>query len=235
MTVVAWPTEIPVFESVDWRLSGFTQSPGRAMDGREQFVWRENRVWRATITLPALRGSKVSTLRAAVDQMRGRFVRISIPVCNRYTTRYRGDPVAFYASVGITAQQISAGYLRYSDGTTFSDGAGFALPDYQEPVAMYAASAGASRIKLHGYLGRHLSVGAYFTINNFLYRVQSNDDGDIRFNPPLREAVLAGASVDVSNPTTHVRLESDDEFRVAENHNRITSQVTFDVVEAFDR
>lgn len=235
MTVVTWPAEIPVFESVDWRLSGTTQSPGRAMDGREQFVWRENRVWRATITLPALRGSKVAILQAAVDQMRGRFVRVAIPVCNRYTTRYRGDPATFYASLGITAQQISDGFTRYSDGTIFSDGTGFALPDYQAPVALYDAVAGASRIKLHGYLGRHLAVGAYFTINNFLYRVQSNSDGDIRFNPPLREAVLAGASVEVSNPVAHVRLDTDDEFRVAENHNRITSQITFDVVEAFDR
>lgn len=235
MTIIDWPVGLPLFDATDFSLTGSTPSSGQALDGREQLVWRENRVWQARLTLAALRGTQVLILRAFADQIRGRYGKFRVPICNRHTTRYFGDPNAFWAGIGITPTEISEGFTRYSDGTTFSDGTGFALPDYGDPVFRSAAPVGATRVFLDGYLGRHVSVGAHFTVNGFLYRVASNSDGDLRINPPLREAVTVGTTALINNPSVVVRLQSADGLRVTENHNRITPPISFDVIEAFDR
>jgi len=125
--------------------------------------------------------------------------------------------------------------LQYSDGTNFSDGTGFALPGYDEPTVSANGSAGASAIQLDGYIGRNLSVGSFFSINDFLYRVEANVDGAVTFNPPLREAVTVGQAVDVSVPKIRVRLRDNDGWRVFQNYGFYSSAMTFSVVEAFER
>ncbi|WP_347311361.1 hypothetical protein [Defluviimonas sp. SAOS-178_SWC] len=235
MNILDWPSELPLFDVVDLWLSGSTSSSGVGLDGREQILWRENRVWRGALSLPALRGSQPMRLRALAAQLRGRFGRFRIPICNRFTPRLQTTEADFLAKIGISATDIANGYSPWSDGTLFTDGTGWALPTSAEPVIAFAAPSGARIIHMENYIGRHIEVGAYFSINDFLYRVVENVDGAVSFDPPLREAVIAGSTVNVSAPMFVCRLVSDDGMRVPEHHVRITPSVGIEVVEAFDR
>ena len=208
---------------------------GRALDGRQQYVNVENRTWEVQYGVIGAWDHLMGQWIAFLDQLGGPRGSFLVPVSNAITTTYGGDPAAFWTSAGISAAEISDGFIRWSDGTTFSDGTGWALPDYGDPVVSFPAPAGSSVIRLHGYLGRNLAVGAYFAINNFLYRVQSNADGDIRFNPPLREAVLVGDVAVVNAPKARVRFGSDEDYRGAIEIRRYYGPYRMSLVEAFDR
>jgi hypothetical protein len=90
-------------------------------------------------------------------------------------------------------------------------------------------------MRVDGYLGRQLAIGAVFSLGEFLYRVAANDDGRIRFNPPLRQAASAGDQVEVSSPTILCRLADAQQMRLDVEFCLYGSPLTFDVVEAFDR
>lgn len=232
---LAWPSDLPLFDEVEWTLIGSTPGPGLALSGREQFLWRENRSWRGRLTLAPLRRDRIMALRALGDELRGRYGRVAVPVCNRYTRRYSGDLAAFLASAGVSAPQQAAGGLTFSDGASFDDGALFALPSHEPPVARQDTPAGAVLIDLDGFLGTYLAVGAYFSHDGYLYRVSANAGGSVRFAPPLRAAIAAGARVEVSAPVIVVRLAGDDGLRVPDPHGRLTGKITVEVMEAFDR
>lgn len=235
MGMATLPAGITVREAAHWRLRTSTFSPGRALNGRQQFIAVENRTWEVEYGIVGAWDAQMGAWLAFLDAVGGPKTSFLVPVRNDLTVRYGGDPAAFYTALGFTATEIANGYQTWSDGTTFSDGTGWALPSTADPVLTYAAPAGASRIWLDNYLGRVLAVGAYFAIDNFLYRVQSNDNGDIRFNPPLRTAVAAGAPVEVNAPRARVRFPDDAAFADAIEIKRFYGSYKISVVEAFDR
>jgi len=235
MATLEFPSTLIARETGHWRLRTSTFTPGRALDGRQQFIGVENRTWEVAYHVSNAWDGLTGTYLAFIDQVRGATTSFLVPVANAWTTTYGGDPAAFWTSVGISATEISDGFIRWSDGTTFSDGTGWALPDHGDPVVLFPAPAGSSRIRLHGYLGRNLAVGAYFAVNNFLYRVQSNTDGDIRFNPPLREAVVVGDVAVVNAPKARVRFGSDEDYMAALDIGQYYAPFKLAFVEAFDR
>lgn len=210
-------------------------SPGPGLDGREQVFFTENRRWIGRMEFVRLRPAALSQAVVIGDRLRGRANVLRITLCNHRTARYLGDEAGFYESVGVSAADVATGHVPFSDGATFADGAGFALPDHNEPVAVAAAAAGVSAIRLNGFLGRNIAVGAFFSINDFLYRVEANDDGAVTFNPPLRQAVLAGAPVNVSTPRVRVRLQDKADWRPFCEYFRNGQPMTVNVIEAFDR
>lgn len=210
-------------------------STGRGLDGREQVLFTENRTWTGRLDFVRMRPAALSEAVLVGDRLRGRANVLRVTLRNHRTLRYLGDEVAFYEAVGLSADDIARGHILFSDDASFDDGAGFALPDHDEPTVVADAVAGASTIQMDGYLGRNIAVTAFFSIDDFLYRVASNDDGALAFNPPLRQAVQAGAKVDVSYPKIRVRLQDKRDWRPFCEYFRNGQPMTVNVVEAFDR
>jgi hypothetical protein len=210
-------------------------SPGPGLDGREQVLFTENRRWIGRLDFVRMRPAALSQAVVIGDRLRGRANILRITLCNHRTARYLGDETAFYESVGVPADDIARGHILFSDGASFDDGAGFALPDHDEPTVVADVAAGVSAIQMDGYLGRNIAVGAFFSINDFLYRVEANTDGAVTFNPPLRQAVTAGAQVDVTYPKVQVRLQDKADWRPFCEYFRNGQPMTVNVIEAFDR
>lgn len=210
-------------------------SPGPGLDGQEQVLFTENRRWIGRLDFLRVPRESMGRVLVIGDRLRGRANILRVTLCNYRTARYLGDEVAFYESVGVSADDSARGHLLFSDGASFDDGAGFALPDHDEPTVLVDAAAGVSAIQMVGYLGRNIAVGAFFSINDFLYRVEANRDGVITFNPPLRQAVTAGARVDVTYPKIQVRLQDKADWRPFCEYFRNGQPMTVNVIEAFDR
>lgn len=232
--IIDLPPEVPIRHAPFW-LEGDTVSYGAGLDGREQVCFTENRRWISEIELPPLKASAARIANVIGDQLRGRSNLLRIPLVNFGTAVFEGDAVEFYGSVGVPADAIAQGHILFSDGASFDDGAGFALPDHDEPTVLADVAAGASTIQMDGYLGRNIAVGAFFSINDFLYRVEASTDGAVTFSPPLRQGLAAGAQVEVSNPTILVRLKDDMGWRVFQQYGRFSQNMRVMVTEAFDR
>jgi hypothetical protein len=205
------------------------------LDSKEQVLFTENRSWVGRLDFVRMRPAALREAVVIGDRLRGRVHKLRISLCNYRTARYLGDEAAFYEAAGVPADDIARGHILFSDGASFGDGAGFALPDHDEPTVVADVAAGASTIQMDGYLGRNIAVGAFFSINDFLYRVEANSDGAVTFNPPLRQAVTAGAQVDVTYPKVQVRLQDKADWRPFCEYFRNGQPMTVNVIEAFDR
>jgi hypothetical protein len=217
------------------RLLGDASDYNPGIDGREQVLYTENRTWRGSIVFPPMFGKDLALLRSVPTQMRGRAGVFRIPLLNLASPFFAGDDVAFWNSVGVPQEAIDRGSITYSDGSTFSDGSGFALPDGADDVLLNDLSAGSVNFKLNSYVGRNLAVGDRFSILARLYEVEANDDGEIRFSPPVRADAPAGTVVRVSEPHVDLRLISNDDWNVFVNLGVYSEPMTVNVVEAFDR
>ena len=210
-------------------------SYGAGVDGREQVVFTENRRWVGRLDFVRMRPAALRYAVVIGDRLRGRANILRVTLRNHRALRYLGDEAKFYSQAGISDADVAAGHIRFDDGTSFDDGTGFALPDYEEPTVVADVDAGVSEICMRGYLGRNIAVGSFFSVNDFLYRVEANAHGKISFNPPLRQAVKAGAQVNVSYPTVQVRLQSQSDWRPFCEYFRNGQPMTVNVTEAFDR
>lgn len=207
----------------------------RGLNGRSQVVFAESRYWAGQLDLLPISLPEQMRLEALADDMRGRAGVIRVRFCNSGTPRFLGDLSRFYESVGTSTVEIAEGYARYDDCTAFDDGTGFALPEVDDPIAVSSGETGASRIRVDGYIGRNLAVGAVFSHNDFLYRVADNLDGSLRFNPPLRQTISLGEVISVNTPSILVRLSEDDGARPFREIGRRGRPTTIRVEEVFDR
>lgn len=221
-------------ENQNFWLQGVS-SAASGLDGRQQVVFTENRVWTGSIDFVPMLGQDLMEVRSIGTRLRGRANRLRVPFDNRGTIRAMGTDQDFWRELGFGEADIDRGSTPFSDSTLFSDGTGFALPDPSDPVLGADAVAGVSVIKTAGFMGRHISVGARFSIEDFLYEVASNDEGVIAFEPPLRISSVAGTQVRVSRPMVQVRLAADDGWRQFVQHARLSQPMTVEFVEAFDR
>lgn len=210
-------------------------SEGPGLDGKEQVVFSENRRWISKLEFVRMRPEAMRQAILIGDRLRGRANILRLTLCNHRTVRYLGDEAKFIEDAGVPDLDIIRGHLLFEDSTNFDDGSGFALADHEEPTVVFNVSAGVSLINLDGFLGRHLEQAAFFSIDDFLYRVESNIDGAIKFNPPLRRAVTAGSQVEVSNPKVQVRLRNKSDWRPFCEYFRTGQPMSVNVVEAFDR
>lgn len=216
-------------------LEGYTGTQTPGLDGREQIVFSENRVWTGSVVFPPMVRKNLAAQRATGTRLRGRVGMMRLPVLNLFSPIYLGDDAAFLRSQGFVAGQISDAGLRFSDGATFGDQSMFASPDGRDPVLDVNLAVGATQVHLNSYTGRNLCPGDRFSIDGFLYEVDANHDGQIVFAPPLRKAAAAGLTVKVSLPEIVVRLSADDGWRPFVARGFSSREMTVDVVEAFDR
>lgn len=207
-------------------------SPGPGLDGREQVLFTENRRWIGRLDFVRMRPAALRSAVVIGDQLHGRANILRIPVCNFWAPRTIGDAGA---SGSVSESDASQGLLPYEDGSLFDDGTGFALPAIENPTVSAAAVVGASAIKMSGYLGRHLPPGAFFSVADFLYRIEANADGYINFNPPLRQDVTETSLVEAIQPKIQVRLQAKSGWRPFCEYFRNGQPMTVNVIEAFDR
>lgn len=205
------------------------------IDGREQVLYTENRVWRGSIVFPPMFGSELALMRSIPTRLRNRAGVLRIPLLNLDSPRFTGDQVEFWQSIGVPQVDIDRGFIRFANGATFANGAGFALPDSANEVLSEPLSVGAVTVKLNSYIGRHLALGDRFSILANLYEVEENNDGNIRFSPPARAHVPTGTLVRVSEPHIDVRLAGNDDWDLVVNMGLYSEPLTVNVVEAFDR
>lgn len=217
------------------RLMGPTTDYNPGIDGREQVLYTENRVWRGPIVFPPMFGSELALMRSVPTRLRGRAGVLRLPLLNLASPRFSGDQVEFWQSVGVPQEDIDHGSIPFDDGATFEGGSGFALPGTSDELLSEAIGIGDITIKLNGYVGRHLAVGDRFSVLAHLYEVEENNDGNIRFSPPARENAPTGTLVRVSEPHIDVRLAGNDDWDLVVNLGLYSEPLTVNVVEAFAR
>lgn len=232
--IVDLPAALPLQDHV-FSLSALTSSAGRGLDGRRQVLSSENRVWQARLVFPMYDLASAQRADVVGDQLAGRKNVLRVPVLNAGTLTYGGNLPAFQAAAGASATDIAAGGLSFSDQTGFSDGSAFALPAPDPVTVRTGAPAGQSFVSVLGFIGRHARVGAFFSVSDFLYRIESNADGEIVFNPPLRTALAVGDEIEVSAPRVRMRLTSDDGWQPATEFQAWSQSFSVELEEVFDR
>ncbi|QRF66385.1 hypothetical protein [Ponticoccus alexandrii] len=216
MIILDFPASVPIRHAPLW-LSVATAGM-RGLDGERQVLFTENRYWIGDVTLPPLTRVQAMACLALSDELRGRarVLRLHLP-----------NPGA--------NPDVGMGPVTFSDGARFDDGALFAGLSDADPVVVEDAAAGASFVRLDNWRGRSLMVGAWFSAGGFLYRVSRNDDGWLRFNPPLRAPLASGETVRVRAPYVLVRLTDDTQFRNRLQYGLYTEEITFQVEEVLKR
>ncbi|MEO3479375.1 hypothetical protein AAFO90_17035 [Phaeobacter sp. CAU 1743] len=218
------------------RLVGQIADYNPGIDGREQVLYAENRVWQGTIEFPPMFGRDLALLRSVPTRLHNRAGILRIPLLNVASLqRVFGGAHKFQQSVGVPQTAIDQGYTTFGDTTTFSDNTGYALPEMAHEYLSEDLVTGAMSVTLDSYIGRHLAIGDRFSIMNRLYEVGKNDDGRIRFSPPLRTAAPTGTLVRVSEPYIDLRLAGNADWDVFVNLGTYSNPLTVNVVEAFYR
>lgn len=185
-----------------WLAGGFVRTQ-EGINGRSGGIRNENRTWRILIDFAAIWTPElVARFIILGDRNFGGASYLRLHLCNgRFSPKV--DEAALYADLGVPSEYVKQGWIPYNDQVGFSDGSGFALP----PLATVGADAlaGARTIAITGDVGATLMPAAFFSIDGFLYRVESNSSGTVTFNPPLRQDVMAGEAVDWKCPGVIVR------------------------------
>lgn len=234
MSVIEFPVGTK-FNRRNFDLVVTTHTSGIGLDGKSQDVFTENRYWGGTIGIGSARGALLGQIQAAFDDLKGASGSLRIKLPNPLAIHSAMGNDQFLREIGLSEADIARGYFLWSDGSTWSDGSGWSLPGLTNPSAIESAEIGASRIRVSGAVVALIKVGAVFSGNDFLYRVAAVDGDEIRFNPPLREAVDAGAEVEVLDPKIRVKLTEDSAAQLRIDPGYLLKAKEFSVREDFDR
>lgn len=224
MAVIEWPSEHFRMTLTSYHIDWTSRSAGVGLSGHEQIINSGTGRWRLTFAL-AIEPDvmRLRRFEALVSEMRGRFNSALIPLFDAY---------AYDNSVSPTQ-------IPHSDGTWHTDGTGAMAGDGVQPmVTVGAAAAGASELTV-GLTNPTLPsfrVGDLFTVNGFLYRVvRRNAGGWVRFEPPLREAIPNGTTLETSPIRVRTKFATDGEGERARGLLSYGEAVTITFVEDFDR
>jgi hypothetical protein len=189
------------------------------LDGRQQRVYRETRTWRNSYqVLGAWFDRNQELYEVFLDQLKGPVNTFNLPIKNR-------GPETTGETLFVT-----------QSGSFWTEGGDFVVLDGDpNPVVTTTAPARATQITLDGIDGLVLQPGTFFSANDFAYRVATNTDGTITFNPPLREAIAADAVLEVKDPKIRVQLDGDAAADAAHQFSQIGAPQVLNVIEAFDR
>ena len=224
MTVISVPSQITLKQATQWELVTTTTSPGAGLDGRQQYITRENRTWRCSYLVYDAWGKRASwgAYLAFLDQLKGAANTFTVPVPNVNAVITTDAEPLFYFDGG------NMGFVTGTDNAVVIDG-------NSDITTSALAPAGATIISTTDFDAEMMPMGGHFSHNDFLYRVWDADGTQIKFNPPLRAAISSGATLKVNAPTIRVRLASDDAASSAHQFNQIGGAYTLSVVEAFQR
>lgn len=223
--IINWPCNAGRV-SAEYFLKWTTRSVGVSLAGHEQIVAPNAAVWEVTITFSGMPlDPDLRQFEARVSRMRGRFNVANLCLCGPGS--YDGD--------------YSPTQTPFSDGTWFADGTGHidSTAGAAPVVTTAAAAAGANSITvdLEGPpVIPYMREGHMFSVNGFLYRVVwTSEAGAMGIEPPLREAIPSGTTLQTDPPHFYGRFASDNEGRAVREWLRWSDPVTIKFIEAFDR
>jgi len=212
--VPQFPRRLLTESAHDWSLLGVAATPGVTQDSTAAYVRSDGGgFWRCTMTDVSLSGARglkgrdrqrVSTLlwRAVRQVCDGGVNNIVVP---------RNDALFIPYPVGI-ARALT---VNHSDDAPFSDGSSYYQPAI-DIVATADAELRATSLDIEIIVAASLLGGESFSIQHDgagwrIYEIATVDYVDdanatITFNPPLREAVEAGAQLEFDRPRCMMRL-----------------------------
>lgn len=212
MTVLDWPDDTLAPTAENWHLAGRTLGSA-GIFGPGTVVHVENRVWRVDIPLAPLPEARWRPLRALLDEARGRYGVLRI--------RVQGGPDG---ATGI-------GSAAFADATPFDGDVLFAPESLADLRLAQPAAAGATQIALAGPAVLLAPAAMISLPNDRLHRVAARAGATVTLNPPLREAVPAGAPVEAMAPRARMRLDTD-EAALTRRPGNHTAPATLALVEA---
>lgn len=215
----------------DFNLSFQSRSGGRSLARREDLVFADNAFWMASISVPPQFDSQMRRLRSVMDQTKGRAGVLDVRVVNRPNLTTKTDPYSYYRNLGISEQEHRQGFTPFHDGSLFSDGNGFALPEQREPRAVYGCPVGGRRVTLDGGIAEGLEVGDMFSHADSVYRIASRTGMVFTFEPGLRTLLDIGQAIEVSAPMAKMRLTSDDGGMLSSTVGLYTSTLNLELEE----
>ena len=195
--VIDWPMSAMRVRSENWRLEGATISSGGVF-GPGTVVNVENRVWMCDLDLANLAPNMWRRVRAILDEARGQYGVLNIPVI-----------------VGQQFDQALAQPATFDGGVMFAAMAGvpaggFAALDFSTVTVSESVEAGATLMRLSVPSGAVYLSAMFTTAEGHLYRISGTSGGRVRFNPPLRAPLAAGSPLEFSEPKVRMRLAVDD-------------------------
>jgi hypothetical protein len=198
--MIVWPPLITP-RSIKFWIDARSQTGGASQTGVEQTRASSGGLWRATLgSIPIMTREKRNIWRALEAQIQGRTNEVIVPVFS--LDQPEVDGLTYIKGI------------PHSDGSFFSNGAGYAQGVISAAFTS-AAALRATQITI-AIGGGSIEPGQYFSApTGRLYRIASivsTSGNDVTLNvwPPFREAVDAGISANFHWPTCKMKLASDD-------------------------
>lgn len=217
MQLVYWPREFaPRTPLVDVAPRSSLSPP--SLSGFRQAVTSPAAAWRVVYRGVAVHTSaRILLWRALAAQIGGSSGTIVLPVPER--------PELLPWPGGVEGARTVT--TLHSDSSAHGDGAGYAQPGIAVVMAS-AAARGGDQIEVVTGAGVSLTPGQRFSILDRCYSIASMvasapGSATLRITPTLREAVVAGESLDFTTPTMLARLVDDRAMHMALEYGRYGS------------
>lgn len=209
---VEYPVSLLREQASRWALLRQLVSPGGTSAGRfPRLSLDGGGAWACDIASVNLRtAAHVKTWRVIDSRAQGGVAPVVVPMCDK---RHMTFPVI--GGQTVYSHPAVPHIDEDDDETFFSDGTGYATPAVQAYVSGTRLLR-ATRIVIVFHAGGPLKGGEYFSLRHAvqgwrLYRVNRVlGDGEVQFDPPLREAIGNGAWVEFNHPRCTMRLRNPD-------------------------
>lgn len=213
------------WRSIRFWPQGMALDPQRSLNGTDTVIPTMGGRWMASGELVIHGEARVLQWQAFLAQMQGRLGTTQVPCFSWFRTLDRdGRRTAFHRTAGIAGAQTWEHF-------------GFDNAPVKRITTAQAAPLRAMELELTLHDSTGIRPGQYFAIGERLHQVRSHWQPDatrhrILFDPPLREAVAAGAHVEVDRPVCKMRFTSETEGQFAQAHDNPFPTVTVNLEEA---
>ncbi|WP_339112898.1 hypothetical protein [Thioclava sp. GXIMD2076] len=223
MMRATWP-ELARWQDVSYPLTGLSLDPQQSINGAETVVPTMRGKWTMTAQVVVAGEAAQLEWQTFVAQMEGRIGTVLVPMRSRFRPMDRNGKFTPFRH---TAQ--------FARSQTFEHWGFEATPISRATVASDAALR-STRLSITITDTTGVRPGQIISIGERAHRVQaawSEAEGtqNLMIQPPLREAVAAGADVELSRPVCRMRFASEGEGVIDENMARAQS-VSVNFVEA---
>lgn len=214
-----------------------SRSGGRSIAGREQVIVSMAGAWRAKLGF-----TTVQNQRTANGINEHLVWRAMLAILEGRTNNVLVGPYDASTPAKLSGVDYSA-LTTFDDDTTFSDGSHFS--QFATPVECAADAARGATSLIASMIGGHTpQPGQYFGTYNRLYIVKRADlvtgnspdipnQYTLRFWPPLRVAIGAGAALNFDSPVCEMRFAADSTGELTIRPRNQASSPSIDLVEVF--
>lgn len=202
MAILVWPHQLLVPVKSEANVVPFSRSGGRSLGGLEPTTRTDRGFWSIRLNDIILENRRKRRAWTALQtELSGRAGLIAVPVWSFDTAPYPEGVDRFHRSI------------PHSDGTYFSDGAGY----QGQKISLRAPDAvpiGATSMRLQVINAEADLVGIRFSYQHAAYQTgfAGTVEGafwTVSISPAIRAPIPAGASLEVDMPTCLCRLKDD--------------------------